>query len=63
MSYVVMCADGMIRHEGRFETRHEAAQWAWWGHACLAEHKIFNPDITEAELAARWGTPRHHEGR
>ena len=49
-----MCEDGLQRHEGRFETRAEAGHWAHWGHACTAKHVIFNPDITESELANRW---------
>ena len=54
MSYVVICADGLQRHEGRFDTVGEAQHWAWWGHVCLAEHTIVNPDITETQLAEGW---------
>jgi len=34
---VVRCMDGQTRH-APFVTMAEAQTWAWWGHACAAEH-------------------------
>lgn len=41
--YTVTCADGQVRH-APFATRREADRWAWWGHACLAEHTVKGGD-------------------
>lgn len=40
--FVVRCADGALRHDGHFETRSEALDFADRGHCCLAvsSHEI-----------------------
>lgn len=36
--WMVTCKDGGVRHPNPFATYGDAADWAWWGHTCAAQH-------------------------
>lgn len=46
MKFIVLCEDGVIRHDA-FPTRGAAQQWANWGHACTTTHTITEEVVEE----------------
>ena len=52
--WIVVCEDGRQRHDGLFESLYDAWRWAEWGHACTNNHRIVDPDVTEADITRRW---------
>jgi hypothetical protein len=58
MAVIVICEDGVSRHDAPFETRAQAAEFANWGHCCINRHRIVTTDgvelgITTTEEVAR----------
>lgn len=59
MSFIVVCEDGWVRHQAPFASSSEASTFAWWGHACTADHVVTAvPDAVALErarvLAGQW---------